>query len=169
MGASPLFYCMLNPAGSREAVVARVEEIARRVAEPAGIEVVDVEFRGTGKRRVLRIYIDKPEGVTVGDCEFVSRNVSTILDVEDVVPGGSYTLEVSSPGVERPLKHPRDFERFIGRQIRVVLRHAIAGRQRWEGELASYADELITLKAASGELVQFTRDEVKRATLKFDW
>jgi len=160
---------MLSPIGSKEELIARVEQITREVAEPAGIEVVEVEFRGSGKRRVLRIFIDKPEGVTLADCEFVSKNVGTILDVEDIVPGGSYILEVSSPGVERPLKRPKDFERFTGRQIRVILAQPVADRYQWEGQLVAYSDDMITLRAASGEMVRFPRAQVKKATLKFDW
>src|SRR5213078_5125287 len=92
--------------------VDRVREIAERVAASAGVEIVEVELRGGGKSRMLRIFIDKPGGVTHEDCANLSREVSTILDVEDAVPGGSYTLEVSSPGLDRKLVKPGDFERF---------------------------------------------------------
>src|SRR6266542_2030682 len=85
------------------AILAKIEAIAERVAQPVGIEIVEIELKGGGKNRFLRISIDKPEGVTHGDCEMISHQVGTILDVEDVVPG-SYTLEVSSPGVERKLQ-----------------------------------------------------------------
>src|SRR5438034_679477 len=81
----------------------RVREIAERVAASSGLEVVEVELRGGGKARMLRIVIDKPAGVTHEDCANLSREVGTILDVEDAVPGGSYTLEVSSPGLDRKL------------------------------------------------------------------
>ena len=83
---------------SHEAITAQVAEIADRVGRPLDIEAVEVELLGGGNSRVLRIYIDKPAGVTHADCEFISQNLGTILDVEDVIPGGSYTLEVSSPG-----------------------------------------------------------------------
>src|SRR5438046_4015547 len=84
----------------------RVREIAERVAASSGLEVVEVELRGGGKARMLRIVIDKPAGVTHEDCANLSREVGTILDVEDAVPGGSYTLEVSSPGLDRKLVRP---------------------------------------------------------------
>ena len=74
----------------------------------------------------MLIFIDKPEGVTHADCEMISQNVGTILDVEDVIPGAHYTLEVSSPGVERKLTKPRDFERFVGKKVKVALREPIA-------------------------------------------
>ena len=107
----------------REAVASKIEEIAMRVAEPEGIEVVEVELKGGGNNRFVRISIDKPGGVSHGDCELVSHQVGTILDVEDIVPGGHYTLEVSSPGVERKLKQARrTFARFHGKKVKITLR-----------------------------------------------
>src|SRR6266540_6474959 len=97
----------------QQAVLSKIEEIAQRVAQSEGIEVVEVELKGGGRNQLLRIWIDKPEGVTHADCELISQQVGTILDVEDVVPG-KYTLEVTSPGVERKLLKPKDFERFQG-------------------------------------------------------
>ena len=116
----------------------------------------------------MRISIDKPEGVTHADCELVSQQVSTILDVEDVVPG-SYTLEVSSPGVERKLLKYTDFERFIGKKIKAMLREPVENSRRWEGTLASCADGLITLETAEGKTIQFPFDQVEKANLKFEW
>jgi len=84
----------------REDVISRIEAIAEQVAMPQNIEIVEVELKGSGRNHLLRIYIDKPEGVTHADCEFVSRGMSDVLDVEDPLPG-TYELEVSSPGVER--------------------------------------------------------------------
>src|ERR1035438_10870340 len=109
-------------------VTAKIEEIAQRVAESEGLEIVEVEVKGGGNQRFVRISIDKPAGVTHADCELISQHVGTILDVENVVPGGHYTLEVSSPGVERKLNHPRDFERFSGHKVKVVLRAAVDGQ-----------------------------------------
>src|ERR1041385_9481679 len=98
----------------RNAINQKVQQIAERVAADAGLEVVEAQLLGGGGSRILRIFIDKPEGVTHADCEYVSLHVGTILDVEDVIPGGRYTLEVSSPGLERKLARPREFERFVG-------------------------------------------------------
>src|SRR5689334_14695521 len=109
-------------------ITSKIEEIANRVAASEGLEIGEVEVKGGGSSRLVRISIDKPEGVTHGDCELVSQQVGTILDVEDVVPGGRYTLEVSSPGVERKLLKPRDFERFQGKKVRVTLRDELEGR-----------------------------------------
>jgi ribosome maturation factor RimP len=123
----------------------RVREVAERVAASMGLEVVDVEFRGGGKARMLRITIDAPEGVTHEHCANVSRDVGTILDVEDVVPGGSYLLEVSSPGLDRKLSRPAEFQRFIGSLIKVMTREPINGNRHFEGRIESVRDGLITL------------------------
>lgn len=154
---------------SRDAVVARVSEITEGVGAPENIEVVDVEFKGSGKSRLLRIYIDKPGGVSHADCEFISKNVGTILDVEDVVPGGSYHLEVSSPGVERPLKKAKDFERFVGHPVKIVLREPVADQRSWQGTLADFSSGRITVRPASGAPVMFHLSQVERANLKFEW
>ena len=153
---------------SSTAILSKIEAIAERVAQPEGIEIVEIELKGGGKNRFLRISIDKPEGVTHGDCELISHQVGTILDVEDVVPG-AYTLEVSSPGVERKLSKYRDFERFIGKKIKAILREPVENSRRWEGTLASCADGLITLEIAGGKTIQFPFDQVEKANLKFEW
>jgi ribosome maturation factor RimP len=150
-------------------VLEKVRTIAERVAASEGLEIVDVEMKGSGKNRVLRIFIDKPGGVTHADCENVSYQVGTILDVEDVVPGGSYHLEVSSPGVERRLTKPKDFERFTGQKIRVTLKEPLERRTHWEGTLGGFDGGVITLDAGSGVVIRFGIDQVKKANLKFEW
>ena len=154
---------------AKEEIVARINEIARRVGGSEGIEIVDVEFLGGGKNRLLRIYIDRPEGVTHTDCEFISGQVGTILDVEDVIPGDSYTLEVSSPGVERKLAAPRDFERFVGKKAKVVLREPVENQRHWEGKLAGFSDGVVALESSSGKIVHFPLEQVQKANLKFEW
>ena len=153
----------------RGAVVEKVQQIAERVGTGAGIEVVDVQMLGGGGSRLLRIFIDKPEGVTHADCEFISQNVGTILDVEDVIPGARYTLEVSSPGVERKLTKPREFERFVGQKVKVVLRQPVENQRHWVGALKSFAEGIITLEPSPGRSVQFPLDQVEKANLKFEW
>jgi ribosome maturation factor RimP len=123
----------------------RVREIVERVTSSGGLELVDVEFRGGGKSRMLRIIIDKPSGVTHQDCANVSREVGTILDVEDAVPG-SYLLEVSSPGLDRKLSRADEFERFVGSLVRLTTREPIAGNRHLEGRLDSVHDGRITLR-----------------------
>ena len=131
-----------------------VRAIAERVAASNGLEVVDVEMRGGGKSRMLRIVIDKPAagavdkpaGVTHEDCANLSREVSTILDVEDVVPGGSYVLEVSSPGLDRKLSRPADFERFTGSRVKLTTRNPVDGNRHFAGRLQSFDGSRLTLE-----------------------
>jgi ribosome maturation factor RimP len=118
--------------------VEQVRAVAERVAASSGLEVVEVELRGGGKARMLRIVIDKPQGVTHEDCANLSREVGTILDVEDVVPGNSYTLEVSSPGLDRKLFRPADFERFTGSRVKLTTRNPVNGNRHFEGRLESF-------------------------------
>jgi len=127
-----------------------IRDIAGRVAATHGVELVDVELRGGGKARMLRITIDKPEGVSHEDCAIVSREVSTILDVEDAVPGAaSYTLEVSSPGLDRKLVRAQDFARFTGSRIKVTTREPVQGNRHFEGRLESFADGRLLMEVIS--------------------
>jgi ribosome maturation factor RimP len=152
----------------REDIASKIEEVAKRVAESEGLELVEVEVKGGGNSRLVRIAIDKPEGVTHGDCELVSHQVGTILDVEDVVPG-RYTLEVSSPGVERKLVKPEDYERFQGKKARITLREAVEGRKNWEGTLAGIAAGAVTVETEPGKTRQFPLTQIQKANLKFEW
>ena len=156
-------------AGSQQdAIVSRIREIAERVGASEGLEVVEVQLLGGGGSRLLRIFIDKPQGVTHGDCELVSNQVGTILDVEEVVPGGRYTLEVSSPGLERKLTRPGDFERFAGHKAKVVLREPVENQRHWVGTLAGFSDGIVTMESA-GKPVRFAFDLIEKANLKFEW
>jgi ribosome maturation factor RimP len=128
----------------------KIREIVRRVAGTFGVEVVEVELKGGGKARTLKITIDKPEGVTHEDCANVSRDVSTILDVEDVVAGGSYTLEVSSPGLDRKLLTADDYRRFAGSRVKLMTREPVHGNRHFEGRLKSFLDGKLTLETMTG-------------------
>ena len=151
------------------AVTEKVQAIAERVAASDGLEIVEVQMLGGGANRVLRIFIDKPAGVTHADCELVSQQVGTILDVEDVIPGGHYTLEVSSPGVERKLIRPKDYERFVGQKVKIVLRVPVENQRNWAGILQNFADGVVTLEPSPGKSVRFPLEQVERANLKFEW
>jgi ribosome maturation factor RimP len=123
-----------------------VREIVDRVAASYGLEVWEVEFRGTGgKSRMLRVYIDKPEGVTHQDCETVSREVSTILDIEDPIKG-SYVLEVSSPGLDRKLRGAADYERFKGSLMKLQTLEPVNGNRNYEGRLREFDGSRLTLE-----------------------
>ena len=149
----------------------KIREIAERVAASEGLEVLEVEFRG-GRHGLLRIYIDKPAGVNHHDCEVVSRQVGTILDVEDLIPY-SYTLEVSSPGAERKLTRPADFERFAGKLAKVQVKEPLpgepAGCRRFQGRIAAFRDGVLTLDLVEGRAVQVAWENVERANLVLEW
>jgi ribosome maturation factor RimP len=148
----------------------RIREITERVASSYGLEVVEVDLRGGGKARMLRITIDKPEGVSHEDCSNLSREVGTILDVEDAVPGGSYTLEVSSPGLDRKLTRAADYERFAGSLVKVLVREPIEGQKRFEGRLEGLQDGNLTVeipetKKQPARKVQIELANVEKANL----
>ena len=169
-------------AGNRESIIERVTAIAERVGASEGIEVVNVEFVGGGRNRVLRLFIDRfppdgqpvplvnPSGATLEDCELMSHQVGTILDVEDVIPGENYKLEVSSPGVERKLFKLIDFQRFTGHQAKVTLKPlAEDGAQtHLMGVLRGVTDNVIHLEAG-GKVVDFPFEQVLKAGLMFRW
>jgi ribosome maturation factor RimP len=143
----------------------RVRQIAERVAGSSGLEVVELEVCGAGKHRMLRVYIDRsfidkpgavptanrPDGVTHEDCSKFSREFGTIVDVEDAMQGGSYVLEVSSPGLDRKLSKAADFERFRGHQVKLMTREPVNDNRHFEGKLESFENGklLLDLSAAS--------------------
>jgi ribosome maturation factor RimP len=157
------------PNETREAITARVTEIATRAAAPEGIEIVETQLLGSGNQRVLRIFIDKPSGVTHADCEYMSVQVGTVLDMEDVIPDGRYTLEVSSPGLERPLRSAADFSRFAGQKAKIVLRQPVDGKTVWIGVIGGCSDGRISVDEGEGKTVTLPLDQVRKAHLKFDW
>ena len=173
--------------------VERVRAIADRVAASSGLEVVEIEFLGGGGARMLRVFVDKVGldrpvggadratgvyGVTHEDCANFSREFGTILDVEDAVPGGSYTLEVSSPGLDRKLTNAADFSRFTGSRVKLMTRQPVNNNRHFEGRLESFHEGRLTLDlsvaskksrkkmgAAAGEKVEIEFANVERANL----
>ena len=132
----------------------KVRQIAARVAASSGLEVVAVEFHGAGKHRMLRVFVDRPgaapsadhpDGVTHEDCSAFSREFGTIVDVEDAVPGGSYVLEVSSPGLDRKLTKAADFERFRGHRVKLMTREPVNNNRHFEGKLESFENGKLVL------------------------
>jgi ribosome maturation factor RimP len=131
---------------------------------------------GGGKARTLRITIDKPEGVTHEDCAQVSREVSTILDVEDAIPGAAYTLEVSSPGLDRKLVRPEDYQRFTGSRLKLTTHEPVNGNRHFEGRLQGFQDGKLTLEtipkgkqkpghAVAGQKIEVDLVNVEKANL----
>ena len=164
--------------------VERVREIAERVAASSGLEIVEIEFLGGGNARMLRVFLDKPAagtdplaGVTHENCANFSREFGTILDVEDVMPG-SYTLEVSSPGLDRKLIKAADFNRFTGSRVKLTTRQPVGSNRHFEGRLESFRDGRLTLDlsvashksrkkmgAAAGEKIEIDFANVEKANL----
>ncbi|HUO13992.1 MAG TPA: ribosome maturation factor RimP [Verrucomicrobiae bacterium] len=181
--------------------VDRVRELAQRVAASSGLEVVEVEFLGGGKARMLRVFLDKkpPEngsqtaasqtvestdssalaaqGITHEDCANFSREFGTILDVEEVMPG-SYTLEVSSPGLDRRLTKAADFACFVGSRVKLMTREPVNGNRHFEGRLEKFEDGRLTLDlsvaghksrkkmgVAAGQMIEIDFANVEKANL----
>jgi ribosome maturation factor RimP len=160
----------------------KVRHIAERVAGSSGLEVVDVEVAGAGKHRTLRVFIDRPfkdrlgaapaadrpDGVTHEDCAKFSREFGTIVDVEDAFPGGSYVLEVSSPGLDRKLTKAADFERFRGQRVKLMTREPVDNNRHFEGKLESFENGklLLDLSAARKKKMRPKEGESSRVEIE---
>jgi ribosome maturation factor RimP len=139
----------------------RIREAAERVAHSEGLEIFDIEWK-VGKQRLLRVYIDRlpnpaipggPSGISHDDCGRVSEQLSVLLDIEDLVPGAaSYTLEVSSPGMDRKLIKPGDYDRFVGRLARVWVHEPVEKQTYFEGRLAGYVDGIVKMTVRDREI-----------------
>jgi len=153
----------------REATVTRTDlhELLEPGAEALGFEVIAVELTGAPGQSVLRVYIDGPDGVTVDDCARASQQFSAILDVEEPI-SGNYTLEVSSPGLDRPLTKPRHFQAVVGQQVRVKTSVAVEGRKRFRGELRDVDAERLEL-VVDGETYRIPLASIAKARLVPDY
>jgi ribosome maturation factor RimP len=145
----------------------RVSELAEQVAASIGMEVVLVEIRGEGNHSVVRTFIDRPAGVTLDDCERFSKRFSVLLDVEDCIPF-SYTLEVSSPGVNRPLVKESDFQRFCGKNARVRTQLPIEGQKNFKGKIVGVTEGRLELEVAPGKLIGISLPDIEKASLIAD-
>lgn len=137
----------------------------REAVEDEGFELVGVEMAQAGRSPLLRVYVDRPGGVTLSDCAFISRRVGVLLEVEDFIPG-SYTLEVSSPGLERPLFSETDYRRFRGREIRLQTVEKIEGRRNFTGRLEDFSGGVVQLDC-DGQIVLVPLNRVKKANLVY--
>lgn len=151
----------------------RVTELAQPILASLGLELVDLEFKTAGRSHVLCLYIDKPGGVSLDDCAEVSRELSLILDVEDCI-SGRYTLEVSSPGLERPLKRLEDFVRFSGRLAQIKTAELLQDeqgnkRKTFLGTLQGVEGELVLLQLKEGQQARIPLDKIAKAHLAFEF
>src|SRR4030095_12630288 len=146
----------------------RVRRLIEKVVEYQGYELVDAELKGGGKNSVLRIFIDSPTGISHHDCELVSEQVGTVLDVEDLIPY-SYTLEVSSPGLERKLVKDSDYTRVDGKLARIQTRIPLNQQKVFRGRLQGLQNGKVRLELPQGDILEIPLDVIHEARLEFDW
>ena len=158
------------------AIVERVRALAGRIAGTYGLEIFDVQFRREAGGMVLRVQIDRlgpaataDDSVSVGDCAKVSRDLSAILDVEDDVVPTAYTLEVSSPGLDRPLRSVDDYRRFAGRWAKIVMRQAVDGQSFFRGRLGRVEDGSLLIDADDGRQHRVALSLITRANLEVEF
>jgi ribosome maturation factor RimP len=153
----------------------RIREIAARVADTYGLQIDDVTMRREGGQDVLRVILDRPgpaatpdESVSIADCEKVSHELGTILDVEDLVPA-RYTLEVSSPGLDRPLRDAEDYRRFAGRLAKIVTRAPINRQTAFAGRLRGLEGDDVLFESEGGKTVRLPLRLISRARLDVEF
>ena len=153
-----------------DATLTRIWELAIPLAQAEGMEIVDIEFRHEGSRggRVLRLYMDKQGGPNIDDLSRVSRQLSEVLDVQDTIIDGAYTLEVSSPGINRPLRRPEHFSRFVGKRIRIRTRDLIDGRRSFLGILDEIAGGSVRL-TQEGKQYWIPFSMIEKSNYEHDW
>ena len=154
-------------------VVDQVRSVALPILDSMGIELVDLEFRKEGPGMVVRLFIDKPGGILLDDCSAVSRELSEILDVEEIVPC-NYNLEVSSPGLNRPLTKPADYDRYAGKLVKVRTYEMVADdvgnrRKTFLGQLVELKDGIIHIRLKEGQSAAIPFDKVAKANLEFEF
>jgi len=145
-------------------VAERVAPIAARVAAREGCELVLCEYVHEAGRWILRVFIDRAGGVTIEDCSGVSRQLSAVLDVEDLIPH-AYNLEVSSPGLDRPLTSAADYERFTGEAVRIQTSAPVRGRRRFRGTLEKLEGQIVTVADEAGQRFEIPLEKVRKARL----
>lgn len=149
-------------------ITEKIREIAGTAATGEGLELVHVEIIGTPRKPTIRIFIDKPEGVTLDDCSNVSRRISEVLDADDFIPS-AYVLEVSSPGLERELYSLQDFEKFAGNLAKVKVTHPIGGQKNFRGRIVEVKGEEIVFEDKTSGNIQFPYNSVAKANLEIDF
>jgi ribosome maturation factor RimP len=169
----PLFYFgVIDMAAGMEtneraSLETRIQNLAEQLAASLGVEIVLVEMKGSGNRPIVRTYIDRPGGVTLDDCERFSKRFSVLLDVEDSIPF-SYIMEVSSPGLDRPLVKEADYQRFAGQSARVRTHSPIEGQRNFKGKILGAAQGRVELELAPGKKVEIAVQEIEKANLMIE-
>ena len=156
--------------GRKEDILEKVRQIAAPLCAQEGLELIEVEFGGAGGRQTLRLFIDKPGGVSLDDCTSVSHAVSAALDVEDPIIG-AYDLEVSSPGLDRPLRTPEHFQKYAGERVRVKTYAPISetdNRKTFVGKLIGYEEGFVVVDV-DGTLFRVPHAQVSKANVEPDF
>ncbi len=175
MGVCPLFLFqgIENPVMAD--IVGELRDIAARVAATHGLEIFDIQYRRESGGMVVRVRLDRPgpaataeDGVSVDDCARVSREMSAILDVEDLIPA-AYILEVSSPGLDRPLRGKDDYRRFAGRQAKLVMRERVDGQTFFRGRLGGVDDDQVVVETGDGRRHLVPIGSITRANLEVEF
>ena len=151
----------------QKSLESRITELAEQIAASMGMEMVLVEMKGGGNQTIVRAFIDRPTGISLGDCERFSKRFSVALDVEDWIPG-RYTLEVSSPGVNRPLVKEADFRRFCGKNAKVRTRLPIEGQRNFKGQIVGVTESRLALEVAPGKQLEIALMDIEKASLIAD-
>jgi ribosome maturation factor RimP len=146
----------------------RIRQLVAEVVEGQGYELVEFVLKGGGKNGILRVFIDRPAGISHQDCELVSEQLGTVLDVEDLIPF-AYTLEVSSPGLDRKLVKDSDYTRFEGKLAKIQTRIALQNQKTFKGRLRGLQGSSILLEMPKGGLMEIPLDVIHEARLEFDW
>lgn len=160
-------------AAHKDDICERVTVVLRPILDALSLELVDIEFKRSGREAVLRLFIDKDGGVTIDDCAEVSRELSAVLDVEEFIPC-QYNLEVSSPGLDRPLKTTADYERFAGRLVKIRTYEPYPDdegnrRKTFVGILEGLADSVVRMKLNEGQTASIPLERVAKANLEFEF
>ncbi len=158
---------------SQITVVDKVTALAKPLFTTLGIELVEVEYKRVGRSMVLRLFIDKPGGINLDDCADVSREISLLLDIEDFI-SEAYTMEVSSPGLDRPIKSDEDYVRYTGRLVKVrtfeLLPDAEGNKRKtFLGTLLGLEDDLVRLQLKEGQLAEIPLDKIAKTNLEFEF
>jgi ribosome maturation factor RimP len=152
----------------RKAVIAKVEELARRVADRQGLEFVYAELAGTKNNLVVRVFLDKPGGITLDECGKASRDIEGAMDTIDLIPN-SYVLEISSPGLDRRLFSRGDFEKFAGKTVKLKTDKEFGGRKTLKGELAGFEGDLVIVEDPEAGRLNIPLENILRANLVYDF
>lgn len=152
----------------REIYEQKTEEILIPIVDELGFELVDVEYVKEGSTWYLRAYIDKPGGISINDCEAVSRRLSDILDEKDYIDE-AYIMEVSSPGLGRPLKKEKDFKRSLGEEVEVRTYRMIDKKKEFTGILKSYDENTVTIELEDETMKTFEKGDIALIRLAFDF